>query len=174
MLLELQHGQQFTSRTEHARPGLAVYLWTATLLSLLTVSYFLPQALRGRSLGEGEGVTYYLPMRELVAEAWREGRWPLWNPYVYGGMPLLADCQAGAFYPPNLLYLCLEPVPAMNTVLLVGDVIAVFGMVFLLRAYRVSALAAAAGTLVFVFSGFMIAHMCPSSTRRSGSPGFAW
>ena len=131
----------------------------AVVLSAIIVAYYLPQALAGRSLGEGEGVIYYLPMRAAVADAWRNGRWPLWNPYVCGGMPLLADCQAGAFYPPNLLYLWFEPVVAMNIVVLGGHIVAAWGMVFLLRAYRVSAWAAGVGATAFVFSGFLVAHM---------------
>lgn len=135
------------------------YVIAAAALTAVILVFFLPQALRGVSLGEGEGVTFYLPMRVLVADAWRHGHWPAWNPYVYGGMPLLADCQAGAFYPPNLLYLWLTPLAAMNAILLGEKVLAAWGMVLLLRAYRVSPLSAAVGAGVFTFGGFMVAHM---------------
>lgn len=140
-------------------PSCRRYVLAGLVVSAVVGAYYLPQVLRGRSLGEGEGVTYYLPMRVLVADAWRQGQWPLWNPYTYGGMPLLADCQAAAFYPPNLLYLWLAPVTAMNIIMLGSHILAAWGMVFLLRAHRVSPLAASAGAIAFVFSGFMIAHM---------------
>lgn len=131
----------------------------AVVLSAIVVVFYLPEVLGGGSLGEGEGVIYYLPMRAAVADAWRCGHWPLWNPYVSGGMPLLADCQAGAFYPPNLLYLWFDPVVAMNIVVLGGHLVAAWGVVFLLRGYRVSAWAAGVGATAFVFSGFLVAHM---------------
>jgi hypothetical protein len=130
-----------------------------SLVNLLILAFFVPLALRGRSLAEGEGVSFYLPLRQLVADAWRYGEWPAWNPYVCAGMPLLADCQAGAFYPLNLLYLWLAPVTAMNAVLLLGQLIAAWGVVFLLRAHRSSPVAAAAGAIVYVYSGFMVGHL---------------
>lgn len=135
------------------------YVYAGLLLSLLIPLYFIEPMLQGGSLGEGEGVIYYLPMRELVADAWRQGHWPLYNPYVFGGLPLLADCQAGTFYPPNLLFLWLDPIVAMNVVLLVGHLAAAWGMIFLLKAHHVRPWAAAVGAGAFVFSGFMIAHM---------------
>jgi hypothetical protein len=135
------------------------HMLAAVLVSAVVIAYYVSHAMEGRSLAEGEGVTYYMPMRTAVADAWRDGRWPLWNPYICGGMPLLGDCQAGAFYPPNLLYLWLGPVAATNIVILGGHILAVWGMVILLRTYGVSAWASAAGAIAFVFSGFMIAHM---------------
>ncbi|MEP0844488.1 MAG: hypothetical protein HRF43_17455, partial [Phycisphaerae bacterium] len=135
------------------------HLLAGVVLSVVLLLYFGPTALRGQSLAEGEGVTYYLPLREMVASAWKRGHWPAWNPYVYGGMPLLADCQAGVFYPPNLLYLLLPPVAAMNVILLAERILSAWGMVLLLRSQRASGPAALAGAGVFVFSGFMIAHL---------------
>ncbi len=129
------------------------------LLTLLIVAGYLPIVLRGLCLAEGEGVIFYLPLRELVAEHWRAGRWPLWNPYTFGGMPLLADCQAGAFYPLNVLFLLLPSVQAMNVVMLATHATTAWGMLFLLREYRVGPGPALIGAVTVTFSGFMVAHM---------------
>jgi hypothetical protein len=41
------------------------------------------------------------PYRFYQATYMREGIFPLWNPYIFGGLPFAADIQSGAFYPPN-------------------------------------------------------------------------
>lgn len=45
----------------------------------------------------------FYPWRDLVFEAWRQGHFPLWNPYVLMGNPLAGNSQSGAFYPPHIL-----------------------------------------------------------------------
>lgn len=41
------------------------------------------------------------PYRFYQATYMREGVFPLWNPYIFGGLPFAADIQSAAFYPPN-------------------------------------------------------------------------
>lgn len=41
------------------------------------------------------------PYRFFQATYMREGIFPLWNPFIFGGLPYAADIQAGAFYPPH-------------------------------------------------------------------------
>ena len=45
----------------------------------------------------------YYPRLALIQQALRGGQFPLWNPYIYTGMPFIADSQAALFYPPTLL-----------------------------------------------------------------------
>jgi hypothetical protein len=42
------------------------------------------------------------------------GNLPLWNPYIYGGMPFLGDFQSALLYPPNLIFLFLPLAVALN------------------------------------------------------------
>src|SRR5205823_3048790 len=39
-----------------------------------------------------------------LARQSRAGHWALWTDQIHCGMPLLAEGQAGLYYPPNLLY----------------------------------------------------------------------
>jgi hypothetical protein len=54
----------------------------------------------------------HLPAHQYMSAALRSGRLPLWNPYVALGRPFLADVETAVFYPPNLLYVLLDPVIA--------------------------------------------------------------
>lgn len=48
---------------------------------------------------QGDLIELVGPSAATVREAWKAGRWPLWNPRVGAGMPLLADPQAQALQP---------------------------------------------------------------------------
>jgi hypothetical protein len=55
------------------------------------------------NIAAGDFTEQYFPLRAFVAREWVQGRVPLWNPYLYGGQPALADIQSGALYPPHVL-----------------------------------------------------------------------
>lgn len=82
---------------------------------------------------------------------------PLWNPYLYAGMPFLATGQHSMLYPFSWLFLLL-PIPAaygwyaLSQVWLAGALMYLFGRVLHMR--RGSALVAG---LVYQGSGFLLA-----------------
>src|SRR4029453_10959970 len=94
-------------------------------LSALALLFFAPALLAGRVLAPpGDGILYYYPMRVHVAQVLRAGQLPLWNPYIFSGFPLMADIEAGSFYPPNVLFLILPGPWAMNLVAVSSYVLA--------------------------------------------------
>jgi hypothetical protein len=44
----------------------------------------------------------HVPLDTLIANSFRRGEFPLWDPYTYCGMPIFANIQAALFYPPVL------------------------------------------------------------------------
>jgi hypothetical protein len=83
--------------------------WAAMAgLLLLTLVALWPVLTAGADLAPGlpghDARTQWYPWRVHAAEALREGRLPLWNPYVLCGTPFLANFQSAVFYPPNLLH----------------------------------------------------------------------
>src|SRR5512134_271523 len=65
--------------------------------------------LKGEVLFWGTGLLQFWPWHSLAKSSVLAGAWPLWNPLLGNGTPLLANLQTGFFYPPNWLYL-LQPV----------------------------------------------------------------
>ena len=47
------------------------------------------------------------PWRQLAINLLKNGQLPLWNPYTFGGMPLLANFQSAVFYPFNIFFFLL-------------------------------------------------------------------
>ncbi|MCS7178433.1 MAG: YfhO family protein [Anaerolineae bacterium] len=70
-------------------------------LGLLVLLAFWPIGPAGRVLAGGDLFTYFYPYWAEAAQALRAGRLPLWNPYLFMGVPLLANSQAGVLYPLN-------------------------------------------------------------------------
>jgi hypothetical protein len=110
-----------------AAPALALFL-------LGPVVYW--RSLRpGWTIADGDLLFYFLPYRSSLAEAWRQGRWlPLWNPHIYLGAPFLANIQAGALYPPDLLLAVLPATVAIAWLIALHAGVAGAGMY--LYAYR--------------------------------------
>ncbi|MBS1719621.1 MAG: hypothetical protein JST35_04145 [Armatimonadetes bacterium] len=52
---------------------------------------------------QADAILQFAPWRKLVLESWGRFEIPWWNPYTLGGVPLLANSQSGALYPPHII-----------------------------------------------------------------------
>src|SRR5262249_46845491 len=82
-------------------------LFVSISLFLIPLIYFYPVLLGKVILAPGDGWAQNFPMRALTGQMLLDGQLPLWNPYIFAGMPLMASLVAGAFYPPNWLFAIL-------------------------------------------------------------------
>ncbi len=89
---------------------------------------------------------------------------PFWNPYPCGGIPLLAQPESRVLTPFFLLYLVLPTGVAMQWDIALHFLVAVLGMVLLLRQEQVPWTAALVGALVFGGSTFMVLHLAEGHT----------
>lgn len=102
---------------------------------------------------------YFYPYWQYKAEVMRAGHLPLWNPYLFTGVPFLANIQSGVFYPPNLLMLGLEAPSAAALSYLLHLWLAAAGMYLLLRfCIGLGILGSLAGSVVFGLGGFFAAQ----------------
>jgi hypothetical protein len=111
--------------------------------------------------GGGDLVSFLWPTYTFAARSLRSGTLPLWNPYLYSGMPFAADNQSGLFYPVNLLVFLLVPrltyfIMELMSVLHVWW--AGVGMYILLRTMKARRVAAFAGALAWMFSDVFVIH----------------
>ncbi len=131
--------------------------WPAWLLAggvlLLLVPFVWPLAQSGVYVGNGSDIySYQYPMRAAIRRMLAAGEWPLWNPWMLAGAPLLGAWQLGLLYPLSWLTLALPPGlgldvdRALHGVILIGGAMALGNARFagsLLRPSR-AALASAA------------------------------
>lgn len=134
-------------------------LIVAVLLALLPLIYFYPAVLGQVTLAPGDGWTQIFGIRILVGRMLAAGQLPLWNPYIFAGMPLLASLQPGALYPPTWLFALLSPQAAMNLMVLTTYHLALIGTYLYARRINITRAGAMLAGLAFSFGGFMIAHL---------------
>ena len=110
-------------------------------------------------LGAGEDdILYYFPSRVFFHETITNGQWPWLNPWTGLDRPFAADPQSALWYPFTWLFALLPPLVAYPVSLWAHYSIAAWGMYRLLRSSSLSRQAALFGGLVFMLSGFMLAH----------------
>jgi len=81
-------------------------------LAALAAAQLWPAAGPGRLPESLDLVLQYVPNAAYLGSSLREGRLPLWNPYLGAGMPFAADPGTGAWYLPNWLALAALPLYA--------------------------------------------------------------
>ncbi len=78
---------------------MAVHLGAALLLLGFVLALYARLLFTNRVLASGDILHYFYPYRDYAAAAFREGRIPFWNPFIFMGAPFLANPQPGVLYP---------------------------------------------------------------------------
>lgn len=148
-------------------------LLTRIILLIAPLLYFY-QALMGRLvLAPGDGWAQNFGVRALAAQLIREGSPPIWNAYIFGGMPLMASVYGGAIYPPNWLFVLFPPGWAMNLVVITTYHLALIGTYLYARRVGINRLGALLAGIAFTFGGFMINHLAQTS-RIAAAAWLPW
>lgn len=102
---------------------------------------------------------YDLPLQTVIYEAYRRGEIPWWDPFTYGGRPLLADAHINGTDPIRILcYLTLPFELAYNWNLVLHYLVAAAGMFALLRFWRFGLFICTTLAVAWQFSGAFILH----------------
>lgn len=99
-------------------------------------------------------VSFTYPMRLLAIKLLKSGSWPLWNPYIFTGIPLLANFQSAPFTPTNLFYFLFDDINGWSMQVIFQHFAAATTTFALLRRWKVSRFGSVMGGIVFAFSGF--------------------
>lgn len=136
--------------------GLGQELAAAGVLLLLVAAFNPGLALLGRVLGGYDTFVYFYPLRSYIAETLGQGRLPLWNPYLFGGAPYLANTQTAVFYPGTWIF-ALVDVPRAYALNFLGHLwIAGLALYAFARvSLGLGRVASVVGGAAFAFSGFM-------------------
>lgn len=140
------------------RPSLKINIDTlgAILVTLTPLVYF-NAALRGDiSLASEDGILFNVPLRIAAANIVWQGSLPLWNPYIFSGMPLHAAAQGGVLFPLNWFYLFFDAPTATNLMTLSTYMVAALGAYLYARRSGSSPLGAIVTSFVWQWCGFMI------------------
>ncbi len=129
------------------------------LVAIPTVAFVGPDLVGGHLLITGDNLQQNYPLRVLVGSMLRHGQLPFWNQYIFSGTPLMADFNAGAFYPLTGLFVVMPDRAAwLATEVLAFSLIAV-GMYVFLRALALSTAACILGAATFAFAGPVLSQV---------------
>jgi hypothetical protein len=136
----------------------------AIVFAITTIVFFFPQ-LSGETFFWEDFVEYVYPTQTYAARAFADGDIPVWNPYVFGGMPFIADLQVGFFYPFNrLLSLFVDSDGHLShwwlqAIVILHFFIAQLGMYLFCRYLKISSYSSLIPAVSFAFCSAMVMHV---------------
>ncbi|MHB8990311.1 MAG: YfhO family protein [Chloroflexota bacterium] len=103
---------------------------------------------------------YFYPYKAYVAEVVQRGEFPLWNPMIFMGAPLLANIQAAVLYPLDILFYLLPATDALRYSTALHVLLAAFFTYLFARvSLRLSPVSAWLAGAIFAFGGFVGARV---------------
>ena len=124
----------------------AAFAWKLIFTGLVVIGY--------------DTMAYMYPYRVFAAEALRQGRVPLWNPWIFFGVPFLANLQSAVFYPLHALFLVLPGPFAMNASVVLHFFLAAWFAALAARGIaRLDWWSAGVAGVLYGFSGFVGAQV---------------
>ncbi len=96
----------------------------------------------------------YLPRRYELTRAIRSLRFPLWNPYIFGGMPFFADPQTRVLYPLSLVLVLFDPLRSMTYDVAIHIFLASIGMFLFARKLGISRIGSVLTSFAYSFSSY--------------------
>src|SRR5688572_3658938 len=137
--------------------------WASLVYVICTLSLAWP-ALIGKFLVNPRSDQYIAgyAFREFAAATLRAGEgFPLWNPYLFGGMPYIAAMHGDIFYPTFLLRLVLPTDVAMTWGFIIHLFLAGIFTFGFLRATGYSFAGSLAGGLAYMMGGQIASYVSP-------------
>lgn len=99
-------------------------------------------------------------LRKFAVDELRAGRgMPLWNPFVYGGLPFLAVLPGPVFYPTSLLYLVMPLYRAIGWTFVLHTFLSAALGYFAGRSFRLGRWASAVTGASFMFGGYLLSTL---------------
>lgn len=171
----MNHSSRLLHRALHL-PRITPERAARLLLALAPLVYFFSAVRGGLALCPDDCAVQNLPYRVLVARIILDGDLPLWNPYIFGGMPLHAAAQGGVLFPLNWLFILFPALMAINLVVIMAYALAGVGAYLYARQTGVCVFGACVTGLVWQWSGFLIGQTGHTNIVQAASllPWLLW
>jgi hypothetical protein len=133
--------------------------WAPLLLVFLGVLFFSDFLFSSKNFYFRDILNFHYPLRKLLIDSYAHREFPLWNPYMYLGQPMLANPNYMAFYPTNLLHLFLPFNYAFKLHFILHPILGGLGIYSLQRVLGLKVVPALGGSLVYQFSGTVLSFL---------------
>ena len=133
--------------------------WAAALLALLVLGLFVPAWSRGLMPFWGDLTYLHLPWQQSSTQLLQAGQLPVWDPFLYFGMPMAANMQRAVFYPGTVPFRVFGFATAAACFHGLHYWLAGWLMWLWLRCLRLRCAAALSGAAVFMLGGGLLSRM---------------
>jgi hypothetical protein len=158
------HPKSLDRRPSAEKPIPEINVWIAVgIFAALALIFHSSILMGGKFLWE-DFVEQEFPFRTFAATSLAQGVLPHWNPYIFGGMPFMADIQTAFWYPTNLLQTLFVSdghlsAGVMQWFILMHYAVAGAGMyLFAKRILGVDDWSALFAGIAYAFGGFIVAQ----------------
>lgn len=122
-----------------------------------------------------DALCIFIPWRLYGYEQMRDGHFPLYNPYEYGGAPFFANDQSAVLSPYNLIGLVFDFDTGFLIIAMLKLLVAAAGMYLFLSLFDLNKPSRILGTISYTFSALMILWLYhPVSGAVSFMPLLFW
>lgn len=128
-------------------------------VALLLAIRIVPLAAGESTLFLRDVLRTHLALRATLAEGLRSGTLPILDALRAGGQPLAGNPNAVPFYPDNLLLLVASPLWQLNAHFWLHWLVALWGAIWLARAWGLGREGAVAAGATYAFSGFFLSQL---------------
>ena len=97
--------------------------------------------------------------KEFAITQFKNGQFPLWNPYTFSGQPLLANFQSSVYYPLNIFYFLTNVKNAWIILVISQPLLAGIFMYLAARSFKLSHVSSVFSAVAFMFSSYVITWM---------------
>ena len=146
------------------------YLFFLLVILVLLLAHYWPFLFGGRTYVSSDHHLFFEPFCRLIGDAYKNWRLPLWNPWLYFGMPQFALPSPSYLYPPTLLYSLMTYSQGLSVQQIVHHSVAAIGGCLLAESLGLSFGASACAGLAFAFSGYIFTL----SSNYSLVAGVSW
>jgi len=119
---------------------------------------FGPALIQGRALFWGAPLLQFTPWRAAAKQVLLSGHFPLWNPWLGLGAPLLANYQSALLYPPNWILVFLDVAWGQTLLVMLHLIWAGAGTAILVRRLGFGRFAQTLAGICFGMSGYLVAR----------------
>ncbi len=95
------------------------------------------------------------PWKHFSIESFKQGAFPLWDPYVLSGNPHFANLQSGVLYPLNVVFFLLPFIDGWSAYIILQYLLLLVFTYLYLREIKLSILPSLFGAVTFSFSSFL-------------------
>ncbi len=135
-----------------------IFVGVLASFAVLICIFFFKQIFFGKVLYCCDNGTVNVPSKIYLASELIQGRFPLWNPYIFSGSPYFADINLGTLYPLNIVYVLFSPFRALTIEIILSYFVAIVGTYLLSRSIGLSVIASFYSSIVYIFSGTIASY----------------